>query len=411
MRYRAIRRAERYLGLAVLAGMSSAAGAQGTQASVSVSTGASVETNPYNTPGVDNASIAATADVRPSLQWSDERSTASLNASAQFRQFVERYGLEDNYGLSGNVSTRVSERITVFSNAGFSSSQGGFGNFPQSALSPTNPTTPDVGPVIPDPSIIDVSLLGRRVRSTSFDFSAGGNAQVTEYSTLSLSVSGRGNRFRQAGFGDFNSVSGQSSYSHQISESTSVGVSGTLTRTDYLGTPVGDARTTSLSGTFNRKLGETWTLFLSAGLSRTRIDQLPGTPDSKFDSFTTQINFCNQGERGRLCISGSRSPEPSANGNVRVNTSFNADYSLRVSERETVTLSGSYARTGRGQGIAAVLPGVDFASANLRYENRLRDNLSFYAGTNTSKIFQSTGSNGTNFGVNVGLQYSFGVLR
>lgn len=411
MRYRAIRRAERYLGLVVLAGMSSAAGAQGTQASVSVSTGASVETNPYNTPGVDNASIAATAEVRPSILWTGERTTASLNGSAEFRQFVERYGLEDNYSLGGNISTQVSERISVYSSAGISYAQGGFNNFSRLTPLPGNPTNPDIGPVIPDPSIIDVSVLGQRTRTTAFDFSTGANAQVSAYSTLSLGVSGRANRYQQAGFGDFNTISGQSSYSHQISEATSIGVSGTISRTDYLGTPVGDARTTSLSGTFNRRLGDRWTLFVSAGLSRTRIDQLPGTPDSKFDAFTTQLNFCNQGERGRLCVSGSRSPEPSANGNVRVNTTFGADYSLRVSERETVSLSGSYARTGQGQGIAAALPGVDFASAALRYENRLRDNLSFYAGTNMSKIFQSGGSNGTNFGVNIGLQYSFGVLR
>lgn len=414
MRYRVIRQAERYLGLAVLAGMSSAAGAQGTQASVSVSTGASVETNPYNTPGVDNASIAATASVSPSIQWTGEQTTAGLSGTANFRQFASDYGLDDSYGLNGNVSTRVSERVSVYSSAGLNSSRGGFNNFARAGLLPGDPLIPNPDPDVPvivDPSIIDVSLLGQRMRTTSFNFGLGANAQVAQYSTVSLNVSGQGSRFKQAGFGDFNSISGQASYSHQLSETTSIGISGALSRSDYLGTRVGDAVTRSLSGTFDRRLGEVFTLFISAGYSRTRIDQLLGTPDTTFSSLTGQLRLCKRGERTNLCFAGSRSPEPSANGNVRVNNTFSGDYSLRVSERESISLTGSYARTGRGRGVAAALPGVDFASAGVRYDNRLRNNLTFYAGTNMSKIFQSVGRNGTNFGVNMGLQYSFGVLR
>lgn len=414
MRYRAFRRAERYLGLAVLAGMSSAAGAQETQASLSVSTGASVETNPYNTAGNNDASIAATFDVRPSVQWRSEQTTANLSGNAQFRQFTSRYGLEDNYSIGGNISTRVSERLTVFSNAGLSYSQGGFDNFGRSGLYPGVPIIPENDPALPvvvDPAIIDVSLLGRRTRTTALDFGLGANAQVSAYSTLSLTASGRTSEYRQSGLGNFATISGSAAYSHQLSDTTSIGLSGGLNRTDYRNTRVGDARTSSLSGTYDRRLGEAFSLFLSAGIARTRIDQPIGLPTSKFSSLTASARLCKRGELDSLCIAGSRSPQPSAIGNVRVNNTITGDYSRRLSERESISLNGSYARTGRGRGIAGALPGNDFASAALRYDNRLRDNLTFYAGTNFSKIYGSSSRNGNNYGVNIGLQYSFGVLR
>lgn len=413
MRYRAVRRAERYLGLAVLACVASAASAQETQTSVTVSTGASVETNPYNTLNSGGASIAATASIRPSMRWRGEFSTIELGGLASFRQFTKRYGLEDNYSLDGSISTRVAERLTLRSNASFSYNQGGFNDFGRPGLLPgglpANPSDPNPNP-LPNPAVIDPTVLGQRVRTTAFDLGVGGTAQLNAYSSLSLDVSGRGNRFRQIGFGDFNTVTGRASYQYQLSELTSIGLIGSVSRTDYLGTTVGDALTTSIMGSLDRRLNANWTLTGSAGLAITRIDQLPGLPDEKFNSLTAALSFCNQGERGRFCVNGSRAPEPSAFGNVRVNNSLAADYSYRVTERESVTVSGSYAHTGSGRGLVSALPAVDFVSGAIRYDNQFRNNLSIYAATNFSKFYSSDFPRKANFGVNAGVQYRFGAM-
>lgn len=412
MRYGAVRRAERYIGLAVLAGVSSAAGAQTTQTAVFVSTGASVETNPYNSVNTSGESIAATAEIRPLMRWRSETTTLDLRGLAQFRQFVRRFGLEDNYGLDGEIFSRVSDRVTLRSNAGFAYNEGGFNDFARPGLLPGLPIIPTPGtPNLPDPTAIDVSVLGQRTRTKAFNIGAGASTQLNAYSSLSLDLSGRTNRFRQVGFGDFNTVSGQLSYSHQLSETTSAGLIGSLSHTDYRGTRVGDARTTSIMGSLDRRFGASWTLSGSAGLAITRSKQLAGMPDDKFDAFTAQLRFCNQGERSRFCVSGNRSPEPSANGNVRLNNTIQSDYTRRIAERETITLSGSYAHTGRGRGVAMTLPAVEFVSAAARYDNQIRNNLTFYTSTNYSQVYSSLAPRRANFGVNAGLQFRFGALQ
>lgn len=411
MRYGAVRRAERYIGLAVLAGVSSAAGAQQTQTAVLVSTGASVETNPYNTVNAGGESIAGTLEIRPLLRTRTELSTIDLSGSASFRQFVRRFGLEDNYSLNGLISTRVSERITLNSNAGFIYNEGGYNDFARRDLQLNNPAPVMPGSGLPDPSLIDVTLLGQRTRTKAFDFGVGADVRLNTYSTLSLNTSGRATRYKAVGFGDFNTISGRASYSHQLSETTSIGAVGSVSKTDYLRARVGDARTYSIQGSLDRRLGTNWTFWGSAGIAFTRIDQLAGQPDVDFQSLTAELRFCRNGEFSRFCLAGSRSPEPSANGNIRVTNVLQGDYSLRVSERENVTFSGSYARTGRGRGVAAALPGVDLVSGAVRYDNQLRDNLTFYASTNFSKIYTSIDSRRANFGVNAGLQFRFGALQ
>lgn len=415
MRYGIVRRAERVVGLAVLAGMATAVGAQGPQTSVTVSTGASVETNPYNEIDSGGASVAATAEIRPLARWRSELSTIDLSGLATFRQFARRYGLEDNYGANANITTRLSEQFTVWSSGGFNYTQGGFNNFGRRGLLPSNPivATPGPEPVLPlpDPSVIDVAVLGQQMRTTLFNVGFGGSARLGAFSSVSFSTYGNASRFKDSRFGEFNSVGGQVSYNHQLNESLSVGVIANGSRTDYLRTRVGDARTVSLMGSVNYRLGERWSLSGSAGLANTRSQQPLGFPDSKFSSLTAQLGFCRQGEYGRLCFTGSRSPQPSAFGDVRVNNSVQADYSHRLSERETVTVSGSYAHTGRGRGIVQSQPAQTFVSGALRYDKQLRERLTFFTATNFSKITSSDFPRGANFGVNAGLQYRFGAFQ
>ena len=410
MRYRAVRRAERFIGLAVVAGLSSAAGAQEVQTAVFASTGVTVETNPYNEANPGGDSIALTADLRPSARWRSELTTIDLGAVASFRQFTRRYGLEDNYGLNGNVVTRVSDRVSIRSNADFSYNQSGFNNFARSGLLSNLPTNPTENPFI-DPTLIDPTVLGRQTRITAFNMGTGASAQLNAYSSLSLDLTGRMNRFRQLGFGDFNNIGAQLSYSHQLSELTSVGVVGSISKSDYLGVRTGDARTYSVQGSLDRRFGERWKLSASAGMSSTRSHQLLGLPDVKFDAFTARLSFCYSGEFDRLCLNGSRSPEPSAAGEVRVNNTVQADYTRRLTARESITLTGSYARTGGSQGFTAALPPVSFVTGSVRYENQLREKISFFATANTSKINSSFASRNANYGVSAGLNFRFGALQ
>lgn len=400
------------MGLVVAAGLSSAASAQELRTSVLVSGGASVESNPYNEINAGGENIALTTSIEPTARWRGELSTIDLSGLISLRQFTRTYGLESSYAANGSISTRASERLTVSSNVGFNSTQGGFNNFARRDLQLGAPTVEPVpGQALPDPVLIDPTILGRKTRTNAFNMGTGASFLVNTYSSLSLNVSGRALRFDGPRFGDFNNVTGQASYSHQLSEMTSIGATASVSRADYLRTPIGDSRTTSLQGTFDHRIGSNWTFNGSAGIAFTRIAQLPGFPDTKFDSLTAQVGFCRKAELSRVCLNASRSPEPSAEGNVRVTNVVQMDYSLRLSERENVTLSGSYAKTERGRGLVSAIPSVEFVSGAIRYDRQLRNNLTFYTAANASTIDSFGTSRRSNFGVNAGLQYRFGALQ
>lgn len=412
MRSRAVRRAERYVGLALLAGVSSAAGAQQTQTGLLVSTGGSVETNPYNDPNVDGAAVAATAEIQPLLRVQDETTTIDLRGSAQFRQFFRRYGLEDSYGFNAGSTSRVSERLTLRTRGAFNYTDGSYGGFGRPGISPADPTVPlpELPPPGPTWGLTDVSLLGQRTRTTAFDFGTGADAQLTAYSRVSLDVDGRTMRFKNRGFGDYNNVSAEMNYSHRLSELTSVGLIGSVSRTDYRGAQAGDARVYSIMGSVERRLGANWNLSASGGMSFTKSAQTVGLPDINTSAFTARLRFCRQGEFSQFCVNANRSPEPTADGGVRVSNAISVDYSLRVAERDRLSLAGSFARTGAGRAAGMTLPAIEFVSASARYDRDISQKLTAFVSANLSKVFARP-SRDANVGVNAGVQFRFGALQ
>lgn len=414
MRYRARRRTGRYAAFAMLAGVSTAAGAQETQTGLSVSTGMSVESNPYNEVGNGGAQVAATAELRPSLLTRTETTTIDLSGGAQFRQFFKRYGLEDNYNANAQIASRLSEVATLRSRFGFSYNEGGFGSLGRPALSAADPTefpTPQT-PIL-DPALADITILGLRTRTQVLSFGVGGDTKLNSYSRVALDISGVSSRYKDAGFGDYDTIAAELNYSHQLSEFTSVGLIASASRTDYIGARQGDARIASLQASFERRLSASWSLTLSGGLSHTRTKWLPGMPDETFTALTARLRFCRQSQYSQLCISGNRSPEPTALGQVRVSNSLAADYNLRLSERETVSVAGSFSRTSEGRASAGVVaqPAVTFLSGSARYDRRIAERLTGFVSTNISKIKSPFSSDRVNAGVNVGVQMRFGAIQ
>jgi hypothetical protein len=95
---------------------------------------------------------------------------------------------------------------------------------------------------------------------------------------------------------------------------------------------------------------------------------------------------------------------------VRVSSTINGDYSIRVSERERISLSGSYAKTGRSRDPSTgAQPAIDFVAASARYDNRFGDKLTGFVSTSFSKSWSPLIRREANVGVAVGLQYSFGA--
>lgn len=432
MRNGAVRRAGRCLGLTVAAGVSTAAGAQ-ARTGVLVSTGLSAETNPYNDAAGRGTSAALTAEVQPVVSWRTDRSTFDIRGLAQFRQFVRRYGLEDNYGADANVVTQTSDRVTLHAAAGGQYNQGGFGGFGRPALSPGFGVGGPAGeqvldPVVSDPTLptntvpattlpgqlpllTDVTVLGQRLRTTSLYGRAGVDARISARSQVGADVDVRASRFKGASFSDFNSARGEARYSWQVNELTSVGVIGSAERIDYLGRRIGDSTIYSGLLSYQRRFSRQWEASIGAGVSVAKIAQLPGVRNVSLTSFSIQGRFCWAAEYSRLCVSGSRSPQPAAIGGVRVSETVAVTYSQRLSDREGLTLGGSYSRTGEAPGAAFAQPAVKFASGSARYDNQIGARTVLFASGSVSKIYGFNAPRRANFGVTTGIQFRLGAFK
>lgn len=437
MRSKAVRHAGRCIGLVVLTGAGTAY-AQEVRTSLTASTGASVETNPYNEPNSSGAEFAANAELRPMLSWNDEKTTLDLRGLAQFRQFLHRYGLEDNYSLDGQIVSRRSARVTLHGTASFSYSEGGFGSFGRPSITAADPLIPltdpsgaagssgltgagsgdaagaaTAAPSLQNPliSLTDVNILGQRTRIRSIASMVGADVQLSARSQLSADLNARSMRFQTASYQDYNVLGAELRYNHSFNDLSSVGLIGSYSRTNYLDASEGDANVFSALASLDRRFGSRWSASLALGASFAEIDGRLGRPDLHYTSLTTRLRFCRQGEFSRFCLSGERSPQPAVNGNVRVSDSVAADYMLRLSQHQRFSLSGSYARTGRGRDPAVSDPAVQFASGSARLDNDFGQRLTAFATASVSKIFSPIAPRRANIGGAIGIQVHIGGAR
>ena len=435
MRGGAVRLAGRCFGLTVATSMSAAVGAQQVQTGVLVSTGVSAESNPYNaTSGPGGPAL--TAQVQPQLRYrTSENTSLDLNGLAQFRRFLHDYGLEDNYSANAFLNTRQSDRLTLRASASASYNEGGFNNYGRPGLSPLIGPLPSTGTTsidatgatvvtpLPLPSVSDVALanqlplltdvnvLGLRTRTKSFGAGVGFSGVISAQSQLSGDLNLRGARFKSPLLSDYDNASAELRYSHTLNELSSVGLIGSVDRTNYRGTRVGDTTTKSALLSYDRRFARGWAVSVAAGLSSSDIRQLAGRPNVTLTALNVRGQFCNQAEYGRLCISGQRSPQPSANGAVSVSNSVAADYSRRLTERQSLSLTGTYTSTGRGRGSVLNLPSASFAAASAQFNNTLGERSSFYVNGTASKIFNGGASRDINLGIAAGISMRFGGLR
>lgn len=428
MRGGAVRSAGRCFGLTVAASMSAAASAQQAQTGLIVSTGVSAESNPYNSVQ-SGGGVAATAEVQPQAQFRTESSTLYLSGLAQFRQFFRRYGLEDNYAANAALTSRQSDQLTLRASGSASYNEGGYGNFGRPGLSPLIGPLPDTttggatGTTVPDVSLTDTALasqlplltdatvLGLRTRTTAYSGSAGFDGRLSGRSRLSGDVNARALRYRSGLLSNYDNAGVELRYGYQLNELSSVGVIGGVDLANYHGTRVGDTVTKTALLSYDRRFGRGWALSAGAGATFSSIRQLAGQPNAHLTALSLRGSFCRQGQYDRFCIDGARSPQPAANGAVRISNSASATYSRRLNDLASVTVSGSYARTERGRALALNLPSAEFISGSARYDRRLGERSTFYASGSVSKVSSVLASRATNFGVAAGVQFRFGGLK
>lgn len=390
--------------------------------SADVSATAGYSNNPFSSLGSDTGSALVTIGIAPRYQILTERSTVTLSGDANVQQYLRRYGRNDSYSGAVDYQTRPSERVTAHTRIDLSSAVlGSFNSYqPFAGLGSTTGTGTTTGtttPVIPIPAtdvsalppLTDIGLYGLRNRRQTARLS--GDVGLTLSAQDSLTVSGYTEATRYKGvaqFGDFEAYSGSLGYSRRVSERWNVGLRGSISAFDYR-TAGGDSKVFPIEATVSGRLSQIWSIDGSVGVTFVDSDALGSTRQT---SISGSLNLCRQGELSSLCLQGSRQVSPTGLVGSQYVTSAGLNWSMRLSERENLSLNGNYSKVG-GNRAQALLPGLqsEFAQATAGYNRRVTERLGLLASANYRRFLSGNAGRPADFGGQIGISYRLGDVR
>ena len=384
-------------------GSRSSGGSSGLTQSLVATASAGFDSNPF----LGNFDDASAASIRmqlvPTLSRSSERNTFRLSGRAEHIEYLGRYQSLQNYGADLATSHKVTERLEIDTGLLFSSN-----------VLATNVANPffvdDLSPGAPlPPTGNDITILGQGQRRTQFGADAGLTYTLSERDQLRWTLTGRADRFDQAGLTESNFLAQQVQYSHQLDEGLSVGAVIDASLIDFVGATDGKARTVSPQLQVRAALTPRLEVNGSVGLAITRLEF--GGLEETTTAFAGNLSLCNRGERSNFCITGSRQVLPAAIGGALLQTTAGFSYSLRVSERDTLQLSGNYATAS--QPVTNTVGPSDFESINgfVRYERQLDERLRLFVITGYLNTSGNLPLDATNFQALIGITSNLGQTR
>jgi len=385
-----------------------AVSAQRLTGEVVVEAGGAVVDNPYLDESDSNVTASGTVQVRPRLTYDSSVTQVDLTALAQGKAYADRYDFEDNYGVSVGISHRASERIQLRATGAFTSSVArGSDLFPR--------VFPGDGPALPETPgplpIDDITTLGQRGRTNALSLGSGVDYTIDARNRLTFDNTYQRLTFDQPNASDYSIFQGEARYTRVLTESTSVGAIVGYQISDYTDPLTSDARTVLGLASVSHRLDEAWSLSASLGVNRTRSEGTVGRPSRTATTLASRATVCRRDSREALCIEFRRQPQPAAFGGVRNSTAASVNYNYRLSERETITLGGSYSRTGGFDDAVAPLQPATFVGVRGRYDRRLSQRLTAYAEASVDRIYRSDLSVEPRKRIGVGISYTFGRTR
>lgn len=379
------------------------ASAQSVRQELVVSLGTEVATNPYLESGEQEASVAATAEVRPRLIYDTSVTRFELQAFARGSAFADNYGFGDDYGAAVSVLHRATSQLSLSADAGVTSTDS-----PRHSLwlQDDEGAVPE-GPVLPELPGDDVTVLGQRGRSTAISGGVGLDYAASARDTVGVSGNFQKSFLSHAGARDYRVLGANGWYQRVVDERTSIGAVVGYSSYDYEDPAAPDAESLSVLGSFTLQLAEAWSLNGTAGVERTRIEDSALADSSTSTSFSGNANLCRSDSRESFCVAYQRGTRPTAYAGVRNSDSVTVSYRLRASERGAVSIGGSYSRDS---GLVS-----DMAIANSRligvrggYEHRFNQRFSAYVDAALDRLYRGGVALDPRARVGAGIRYAFG---
>lgn len=373
-----------------------------TQSQVVVSASGGYDTNPFLAFGGDRDVASFRLEMVPTISTSDGISSLSVSGRVEHVEYTRIYDSADNLSVNVTANHRLNERVRVSARVAISSS-----------ISTTDFTRPlgnsDLEPADPAlPVDDDITLLGERQRRNSASAEANLDYTLSPFDQLRWSSYIQAQRYPgSTRLQDSDYASQRLSYSRQINENLSLGAVVDASVSNFKDGRVGDSTLISPQISLGLKLSPRVQLSGNFGLSFTRTKLAVGEDNST--GLAGNLQACYKGSLSNFCLNAQRQVLPSAIGGARTQSSVGASYSVRLSERETLQLGGSYAKA------SSPLTGFggDFDSVRsyARYERQVTEKLRLFASAGYSDSRDNLSQKRSNVQGTIGISYKFGSVR
>jgi hypothetical protein len=373
------------------------------QVSVDVATGVAGSTNPFLELGRDTEAVSGFIEVSPLLTIEDEVSVVSVRGVARLSQYSNGYGLESSGSVNLDVTRRQTDRLTLRAGATLRSDRGNTRDVLTGSAILAEPV-PGISQ-----QVDDISFIGRRTRTTSVSARAGASYRLTDLDQLDADFGLGAYRFKDPRLSDYRYANQEVGYVRGLSARTSLRASLGLAEVDNLGRRTGDSLIVTPLVGVTQKLSETTRASLAVGPTFTRV-RLPDGSHESSTGWAARGSFCADQARGDFCVNLDRGSEPTALGNVQTLTALRFVGDRRLSDRDTVQLTGNVSRTGGG-GVGLRDNKRWFVGASGEYARQFTPRFSAFGRASFADIYDRGLSRRADLRSELGVRYRFGAIR
>ncbi|MBL0914271.1 MAG: hypothetical protein IBJ13_01750 [Sphingopyxis sp.] len=375
------------------------------EVTLDVSVGGGVETNPYLDSN-SKTSGSATVAITPSVFVDDGLGEIRFSGDLRLTRYLQRYGSDISGALEASATRKLDERTQLQIAASARTSRSALRDGLLFASAPGDTPGPLVPPLTP---VLDTTLAGTRARTTNIGATISIARDLDEVSSLNAAVALNGTYIgKNAGF-DYRSISTLLGYQRKLSARTTLTMGTQVGVVDYLGRRTGDSLIVSPRVGAQQQLSDRVNLVADVGVSFVRTSVIGG--HSERVSFAGSLAVCDRSPNRSLCLSASRSAQPTALGGVSTVTTAALTYDARLSRVDRLSLGAHYGRTNEdGAGLPLVRV-TDFVGASATYSRDISDRIALTVTPSYSKFFDDLQPRRANYALMFGLTMKFGKRR
>jgi hypothetical protein len=376
----------------------------GTTQSLVATASAGFDSNPFLAPGGQGTDAASVRlQLAPAISRMGERTTFRLSGRAEHIEYLGRYDSLQNYGADFAITHRANERVELDGGLLFSSDN--------LATNLANPFfNNDLTPGAPLPPIgNDITVLGQQQRRTLYGANGGLSYTLSERDELRWELNARAERFGSNGLTDSDFVSQQLRYSRVVGEGFTLGAIVDASLINFSDAAFGNAKTLTPQLFTTVSLAPRFTLSGGLGLAITRIE-LGGLEETN-TALAGNLSLCREGERSNLCINGSRQVLPSAIGGARVQTTGSLSYAFRLSERDSLSINGSYSTASEPLAVAGGAGALESINGSVRFERQLDERFRLFVSGGYLNVSGNVQARASNYQALVGIVFNLGNSR